>query len=269
LAKIVLILTGASLIHFVIASLCEIIIGSLGLLVVYQRYGGHLGKWKVRRVTAVKILWDCWPLMLSGIASMIYLRIDQVMLGQMIGSEEVGIYSVAVQLTEAWYFVPMLIFSSVFPAIVEAKEIDDSLFYQRLQKLYNWMALSAYIIAIPVCLFSQVIVRALFGQAYDRSADMLSVLIWSILFTNLGVARSTFLMAMNWTRVHFFTVALGCVINISLNLLLIPVYKGMGAVIASCVAYWFASHGSCFVYRPLFKTGRMLTNAIVSPKVWD
>jgi O-antigen/teichoic acid export membrane protein len=207
--------------------------------------------------------------MLSGIASMIYLRIDQVMLGQMIGSEEVGIYSVAVQLTEVWYFVPMLVFSSVFPAIVEAEKTNESLFYQRLQKLYNWMALSAYIIAIPICLLSKVLVHTLFGLAYDRSADMLSVLIWSILFTNLGIARTTFLTAMNWTRVHFFTVALGCLVNIFLNLLLIPAYKGMGAVIASCVAYWFAAHGACFLYKPMFKTGNMISRAIIFPKIFD
>lgn len=269
LAKIALILMKASLVYFAVAGLCEIIIGSFGLIVVYRRYGGSLAKWRFDYSTASRILADSWPLILSGVASMLYLRIDQIMLGNMIGNKEVGIYSVAVQITEVWYFIPMIIYSSVFPAIVEAREISGPLFYDRLQKLYNYMALAAYGIALPVCIFSGVIVQTLFGHSYERSSEMLSVLIWSLLFTNLGVARSAFLMSMNWTRIHFYTVALGCIINILLNIILIPKYRGMGAVISSCVAYWFAAHGSCFTYKPLMKTGHMLSKAIAYPKIWD
>jgi len=92
------------------------------------------------------------------------------------------------------------------------------------------------------------------------------VLVWGGLFVSLGVARSAFLTAMNWTRTHLLTVATGGALNVLLNLLLIPRWGGMGAVIASCIAYWWAAHGSCFVYPPLRQTGRMLTSAILLPR---
>ncbi|HUL01212.1 MAG TPA: polysaccharide biosynthesis C-terminal domain-containing protein [Nitrospirota bacterium] len=57
-------------------------------------------------------------------------------------------------------------------------------------------------------------------------------------------------------------------LNVVLNLALIPLYGGMGASIASCAAYWLAAHGSCFLYRPLRKTGLMLTKALIYPKFW-
>jgi O-antigen/teichoic acid export membrane protein len=199
---------------------------------------------------------------------MVYMRIDQVMIGEMVGSEEVGIYSVAVQLVEVWYFIPGIIVSSVFPSIVEAKEMNDSIYYERLQKLYNFLAFMGYAVAIPVTFLAGWVIKTLYGAAYSAAGPMLAVLIWSILFTNLGVARSTFLTTMNWTRVHLLTVTLGCVVNVVLNYVLIPRYGGMGAVIASCIAYWFAAHGACFVYKPLHKTGRMLTKAIIYPRVW-
>jgi len=53
-----------------------------------------------------------------------------------------------------------------------------------------------------------------------------------------------------------------------LNLYLIPRYGGLGAAIASCIAYWFVAHGSCFLYKPLYRTGWMLTRAIFYPKAW-
>ncbi len=56
---------------------------------------------------------------------MIYLRIDQVMLGEMAGSEEVGVYAAAVRIAEAWYFIPVAVCSSVFPGIVKAGAVSS------------------------------------------------------------------------------------------------------------------------------------------------
>jgi O-antigen/teichoic acid export membrane protein len=50
------------------------------------------------------------------------MKIDQVMIKEMLGAEQVGHYAAAVRLSEAWYFVPMAITSSVFPAIINAKK---------------------------------------------------------------------------------------------------------------------------------------------------
>ncbi len=264
--KVALILAKAPLIAFAGAGFAEIVVGSLGMVMAYRVSGFQIRRWRGDLSVAKRLLKDSWPLIFSGVAIMIYMRIDQVMIGEMVGSREVGIYSVAVQLVEVWYFIPGIIVSSVFPGIVEAKEMGESVFYERLQKLYNFTAFVSYVIAIPVALVSGWVIHALYGAAYSKSGPMVAVLIWSILFTNLGVARSAFLTTMNWTRIHFLTVGLGCTMNIILNYLLIPAYGGMGAVIASCVSYGFASYGACFAYKPLHRTGWMLTKAIFYPK---
>jgi O-antigen/teichoic acid export membrane protein len=266
--KVFLILGNAPLVAFAYAGFVEIAIGSAGIVATYRLSGHRMGSLQSNVPRAISMLKDAWPLVLSGVAIMIYMRIDQVMIGEMVGDKEVGIYSVAVHLVEVWYFLPGIIVSSVFPSIVEAKSMDDAVFYERLQKLYNFLALMAYVVAIPVTFLAGWIIELLFGPPYGKAGPMLSLLIWSVLFTNLGVARSTFLTAMNWTKIHLMTVSLGCIINVGLNYLLIPRYGGMGAVIASCVAYWFAMHGACFVYKPMHKTGYMLTKAMIYPRVW-
>ena len=130
------------------------------------------------------------------------------------------------------------------------------------------MAFAAYCVAVPVTLFAGWGMPLLFGAAYARSGGMLVGLAWAGLFINLGFARSYYLTTMNWTRLHFFVDFLGCAANVALNLYLVPRYGGMGAVIASIVAYWLAVHGSCFLVRPLNETGRMLTKAMLYPKFW-
>lgn len=268
LLKIALILAAAPLVVFAWLILLEVVLAAAGLLIFYRRQGWRPTEWIFQPSRAVKLLRDGWPLMLSAIVIMVYLRIDQVMLGQLVGEREVGIYAVAVRLAEAWYFIPTALFWSVFPGIVAAKMDDEALFYRRLQKLYNQTAALAYVVALPVSLLATWLVPWLFGADYQRAGTMLAVLIWANVFVGLEMARSAFLTAMNWTRLYLLTVGLGCVINIGLNLWLIPAYGGMGAVIASLVAYWFAVHGSCFLFPPLRRTGGMLTRAIFRPRPW-
>lgn len=266
--RIALILAHAPLAAFAIAITIETALAAAGLAIAYRLKAGSIRKWHATLATAKNLLRDSLPLLLSFVSVGIYQRIDQVMLQEMSGSSEVGIYAVAVRLSEVWIFIPNAIYWSVYPSIVKAKQVSDELFYERLQKFYNLVALLSYAIAIPMTFCSQWLVDTLFGEAYSRAGLMTAWLIWAHLFTSLEIARSAFLSAMNWYKIYFVTAFSGCILNIVLCYFLIPRYGGMGAVIASIIAYWFAGHGSCFLFRSTFKTGHMINKAIIYPKVW-
>lgn len=268
LVKIALILLKASLIAFAWAGLAEVACGSLGLLLVYRHRGFAIKSWRFSRAMARSLLKDSWPLVFSALLTMVYLRIDQVMLGTMLGSAALGNYSVAVRVAEMWAFIPIVICSATFPALVEAEALSEELFYAQLQKLYNLMVLLAYGFALPLTFFSREIIQLLFSSAYAEAGPLLAVLAWTGVFTSLGVARNNLIVAKNWTRVNLVSVALGAVLNILLNVLLIPRYGAMGAVAATCVSYWFAVHGTCLFLPRLSRTGGMMTRALLFPKVW-
>ena len=92
--------------------------------------------------------------MLSGITVSIYMKIDQVMIKEMLGAEAVGQYAAAVRLSEVWYFIPIIIASSLFPAIVNAKKISNDLYNERLQKLYDLQFTIALLLGLPIIFFS-------------------------------------------------------------------------------------------------------------------
>jgi len=186
----------------------------------------------------------------------------------MSSSKELGNYAVAVQISEAWYFIPLVISSSVFPVIVESEASSEELFYEQMQKLYSLMAFLTYVIALPVAFFSKAIINLLFSSVYSDAGSLLAILIWAGLFTGLEKARNCFIVAKNLTRMNLISIALGSILNILLNFLLIPEYGAMGAVIATFISYWLAVHGSCFILKPLRKTGWMMTKAIFYPKFW-
>jgi len=266
--KIVLILLKTPLIVFAWIGLAETVAGSLGLLMVYRYRGFSIRAWRFSRAVAKTLLRDSWPLVFSTILTMIYLRIDQIMIGNMIGSEELGVYSVAVRISEAWYFIPSVISSAVFPVIVKTEALSEHLFYTQMQKLYNWMALLAYGVALPVAYFSEEVIHLLFSAAYMNAAPLLAILIWAGVFISLGAARQVFIVSKNRTRVNLVSIASGSALNVVLNYVLIPLHGAMGAAAATFISYWFAVHGTCFLLKPLRKTGWMMTKAMIFPKVW-
>jgi O-antigen/teichoic acid export membrane protein len=268
LVKIGLILVQAPLIAFAWAALAETTLSSVGLLLVYWRRGYVIRAWRFTRTMASSLLKDSWPLVFSALLTMVYLRIDQIMLGNMVGNEELGNYSVAVQLSEVWYFLPMVISSSIFPAIIEAEVVSEELFLAHMQRLYRLMVFIAYAIALPVAYFAPQIVKLLFSSAFAAAGPLAALLVWAGVFTGLGAARNVLIIAKNWTRVNLVTIFLGGALNILLNFWLIPKYGAMGAVVATIISYWFAIHGTCFMFKQLRQAGWMMTRAMLYPKFW-
>jgi PST family polysaccharide transporter len=241
LARIIMIQLKVPLITFAWAVFIEVFLVAVGFMLIYTWRGGRLAAWQVRLSRAKNLLKDSWPLALSGFAISVYMRIDQIMLGQILDDRAVGIYSAAVRISEVWYFIPMAIAASVFPAIIEAKKKSEEFYCQRLQKLYDLMVLVAVSIALPMTFLSGWIVTLLFGQAYAASGIVLAIHIWAGVFVFLGVASGKWFLVENLQKLAFYRTFWGMVINILLNVLLIPKYGVVGAAIATVISYSIAA----------------------------
>ncbi|MBN3943673.1 MAG: flippase [Nostoc sp.] len=234
--KIALILTKAPLLAFALVTLAEFAMSAIGLLIVYQVKGSSLWLWRWSVATAKTLLKESLPLIFSGFAIMIFMRIDQVMLGQMIGDSEVGVYSAAVRISEIWYFIPGAIVSSVAPAIYAAKEKSESLYYQRIGQLLSLMTCISLAIALPMSFLSDKIIMVMFGSGYAEAGTILAVHIWTSLFVFMGLATSPWFIAEGLNHVSLGKTLFGAILNIILNLLLIPKYAGLGAAIATIIS---------------------------------
>lgn len=267
IGKVILILTGASLIAFAWIALAEIVMGAMGLIIVYRTRGYALLKWRVRLGRAKSLLKDSWPLIFSVIFVMIYMKIDQIMLGEMVGNEAVGIYSAAVRLSEAWYFIPTAIAASVFPAIIEAKKISEKLYNSHLQKLYNLMTWMAVSIALPVTFFAGYIIQILYGEKYAGAGTVLAIHIWAGVFVFLSVASGRYLLTENYTRLFFFRNSIGAAVNILLNFALIPKYGINGAAIATFVSYSLVVFSMAFVRETRHQSMMILKSLLLIPSL--
>jgi PST family polysaccharide transporter len=238
--KVALIRSGAPVVAFAWAQAGEIAtaVALLGLL--YRGRGPSPRGWRPSLARGRELLAESWPQVLTALAIMVYMKIDQIMLREMAGEREVGIYSAALRLSEVWYFVPMAVVASVFPSIVRVRETDRALYYRRLLRLFSLMAAISILIAIPIAGGSRVLITALFGQKYAESAPVLSVHIWSSLFVFWGIAQEPWNVAEGFLRLSLLRTVIGAVINVGLNFVLIPWYGSVGAAWATVVAYAFA-----------------------------
>ena len=263
LLKLYFIFTGADLIWFVLVTLVDQLSLALSLYLAYrhQKLCSFYRHFDMK--TAKQLLKDSWPLIFSGLVIMIYMRIDQIMIKEMLGEREVGLYSAAVRLSEVWYFIPAIITTSLFPSIINAKKISEKLYYTRLQRLYTLMAWLAIAIALPMTFLSDWLVALLYGAAYSEAGKVLMINIWAGVFVFIGVASSKWFVSEGLQKYLTINTVVGAIMNILLNLFLIPKYGVYGAAIATVISQAVASYFMNLIFQRTRLNFFRLTRSVV------
>lgn len=235
LIKIFLIYIDSGLFWFVIVSLIDQITlaATLYLAYRYQKIGMYFKHFN--RHVAKKLLIDSWPLVLSGLAVMIYMRTDQIMIKEMLGEKEVGLYSAATRISEIWYFVPILITNSIFPAILNVKKNSPKYLF-RLRVLFSVLVWIGILVAAITAFIYDWLIIFLYGQDYQQAGQVLMIHIWGGIFVALGAASGSWFVSENLQRYALYRTLLGASVNIALNFVLIPKYGILGAAIGTVVA---------------------------------
>lgn len=265
LIKVVLILNKAPLIFFAFVIVIDSVFLSIGLSFFYHKKKMSFRNWGFRKEIAFKLLKNSWPIVLSGIAVSFYMRIDQVMIREMVGNEQLGQYAAAVRLSEMWYFIPTIIVASLFPAIINAKKQSSELYDIRIQRLYSFLIIMSVVFALPMTLFSNKIVVLLYGKMYSNAGEVLMVHIWAGLFVSLGVAGGQWLLTENLQIFSSINTAIGAIINILLNFILLKTIGIKGAAWATLIAYFFAAYLSLSFYKKTRKGFYNMSKSLFVP----
>lgn len=234
--RCLLIYVEAPLVAFAWVSLAEIILAGVGFLVVYQSTTRELFQLRFRVTWARTLLKNCTPLIFAGLMVMLYNRIDQIMLGNMLGEKAVGLYSAAVRVAEFWYVFPGLILQSLFSTIVTSKEKGARIYGRVMQKVFDAMALFSALFVVPLFIASNWLIELVYGTAYLGAGPLLAVYVLSGIFVMIGHAREYWITAENLLRFSLYSSIVGAVINIVLNLILIPRFGPIGAAYATLCA---------------------------------
>lgn len=182
-----------------------------------------------------------WPLLLAGLSVMLYMKSDQVMLEWLCGSAEVGQYSVAVRVAESLYFLPMILSNTFVPRIGQGSgdfETDPG-----LRQLYR----SAWLLGVGIVVLTAFVLPPLtilvFGEQYYDSLIALKFLATCGFAVSTGVASSVWLNRRGGRLLKIIPLRtmVAMILNILLNLWLIPPMGIAGAALATTASYYSAT----------------------------
>jgi O-antigen/teichoic acid export membrane protein len=195
-----------------------------------------------------------FPLMLSALAFSSHLRIDQVLLAALVKPSELGQYNAAILLSEALLLFPMLIMTVCFPELVKRSRLNLNALFKRTRRILALIITTLTLVAILTTFAAEWIIRALFGAAYTKTATILSIQIWAILFSAIGIVtdRIYIIEKRNWNL--FQKNLFGLIISLALGVTLIPAYAIHGAAYAMLISSIITN----IFYDVIFKETRPL-----------
>jgi len=236
--KIIVIINGGGVIYLASILLLESILYAVFYLFFYRRkLGEKISEWKFDKNISLTLIKDSWPIIFTSAFALIYARVDQILIKHLMDSSYVGIYSSAVAVAEAWYFIPNIIMPSLFPAIINAKMSSEEIYHSRIRKLSLLLLVLSVGVASLTTIFAPLIMRLIYGSAFIGGAIILQIYVWSSVGTFLGNLAMNYLIAENKKKLLALINFVPMVINIILNLMFIPKYGIVGSAYATLISY--------------------------------
>lgn len=233
--KLFLIWVNAPLLAFAAVFMLDALVAAIALGLAYRRFSCER-QWKYASAAAKHMLCECWPHVLSGISVMIYMRIDQIMINDLLGAESLGVYAAMLSLATLWQFVPLALNVSLAPFVAKRKAQGEDAYWDALQKIFRMYALLGWLVCILTVICASSLTSLLYGQQYQQGVTALSIYVFTNVFINMGLAQELWLLNERRPVTGLLKTTLGAAVCVIGNLLVIPEYGIAGAAFVSVVA---------------------------------
>jgi polysaccharide transporter, PST family len=235
--KGVAILASAPLLVFAVLETVEAAVIGSALFLIYRRT--HSPKLSIdprTTFTRRSLLAEGLPLLVAALAVMIYMRSDVVLLGKIASCEAAGIYAAAAQISEACTLLPFALMPVLFPILVRWRRLGIDFYRHQFERLFLAAIFCGLAFSITLTFGAQPLVRFIFGERYLAASDVLVIHGWTIIFIFIGVVQGGYEVTEGLTWFGTAKTIIGAVLNIALNLALIPRYGAVGSAVATLVA---------------------------------
>ena len=241
LLKITLILLSKDIIWYAYILTLGSLIEALLLLIFFKRQTKRVNIEKFN-IPYVKHLFKAsLPLLFQNFAIIIYMKIDQLMIGKMLSVYDLGLYSISVSISGIVYFIPMAVSNAVYPKIAQAKK-DGKDYEALLVKLGSVNIFICVLFAIVCTLFAPFIISNLYGEAYSVAGSVIQIHSWAGVFVAIGVSHGSFIIFNNMQKYSLIGTVFSAIINIIGNFICIPIWGINGAAFTVILSQFFAAY---------------------------
>lgn len=267
LYRIYLLANNADILWFAFATSVDTLLLSLILMLCYVRENGFHPKVSIR--LGKSLMKQSYHYMISGLIAILYSKIDQIMLKQMLDTYSVGLYTAALTIAGLWGMIPSAFIQSVSPILYKNAEENRGMFYKRLRQSYAGIWLLNICWSLGVSIFSYWVIYLLYGKAYLGARGALVIVVWYTGITSIGSLTQVYLATENKNKyVNYFALA-GLVTDVVLNALLIPKMGILGAAIATLVTYTVIHIVMPLAIKDTRDAGRLIIQGMLFRDVLD
>jgi len=180
-----------------------------------------------------QLLKEAIPIAVASVFTVVYFKIDVLMLSFLRGDAEVGFYSAAYRLTDALVFLPAAFTTSTFPLMSRYFKDSFDSFSFAYARTFKYLFAAGLLIAVLVTFASDKIILTFYGPEYQKSVIALQILIWATAITFISVLISSTCVSSGNQQIISKTSILAASLNVILNMVLIPSSGYVGAAVAT------------------------------------
>lgn len=199
---------------------------------------------------------------ISSFMIIVFTHVDKLMIKSILGNVQNGFYSVAVACSGMFTFVFAAIIEAMRPYVLDGKKQSITVFEERLKSLYSILVYLGVICSIVVCISAELIISIVYGNEYLSSAIVLQILIWHTILSCIGGAKDIWILAEQKQKYLLLLNTLGVVLNIIINMILIPKIGIVGAAVATLVTQFFSNILLCIFIKDLRRNMCILAQAL-------
>ncbi|OGL43407.1 MAG: hypothetical protein A2042_07455 [Candidatus Schekmanbacteria bacterium GWA2_38_11] len=251
---------------FIIGSF--VLSSALGLIfIIFFSFKFLKPKFKIDYSLCIKLLKETLPMGISLMLTIIYWRIDTIMLSLMQGDKAVGLYNLSYRFIDLLILlVPGTIMVSIFPIMSEQFKNDKDSLKATFQKTFDIMVIISVFFILVIMLSAENIIYLLGGEKFRESTPALQILIFGAAFIFIANIYGYLLISAGKQKLNLLIDLIGTILNISLNLYLIPKFSFIGASIATLITQAIVLiTGILFVLKFLhIKTNFQIINKIIA-----
>ncbi len=265
LARVACILAGADLRWAAFTIVLEVVVSVVITWVWSARHGWMKDIRSWDRQIARSLLSESLPLFFAHSGTLLLLRADQMMIYQLRGAADAGVYAAATRLSEIVYAAAPMIIMTFMPVLARSFKSDSVKYQKQCAWLFGGLSLIAYGSVLFWWVAGGWVVHLLYGEAFHDAAMVLLVHAIASLPYLHGELRSVLLVIERKTAWSVRCALVGLVVNVLLNFWLVPVHGAVGAAWATGIAYTLVWFVSSLVLPALRPVGRLQLRGLTSP----
>ena len=254
--KIILLIFNSSLIFFVIAIILDTFLVASGYCIAYKKTEGSFKLWTFDKKIVPYYLKQAFPLVLSGAAVVVYERIDQVMIGNMLNHSEVGYFATAGKFLDLVLFLPMIISQTITPLLVQSKARSEKDYYEKAKIYMSSVVWISIVLSFGLTICSYWLISLTFGEDYLSAIPVLQILAWKTVGIALSSSGGQLIIIEKIQKWAVIRNIVGCIVCIILNYLFIPKWGIVGSAAVTIITVFVSG---CFAnllipsYHHIFK----------------